>query len=56
MTGWNPDSFATSFQINVTCRCRTFGLRCSEPSRTAPMKPSIAASLILSGSIPLALA
>ena len=22
MTDWNPESFATSFQINVTCRCR----------------------------------
>ena len=52
----NPDCRAASFQINATLRCRPFGLRCSVPSRTAVMKPSIVASLISSGSIPWALA
>jgi hypothetical protein len=52
----NPESIATSFQINVTCRCSTFGWRWSDPSRTAATKASIVASLTSSGSIPLALA
>lgn len=56
MTVCNPDSFATSSQINVTFRWRSFGLRWSEPARTAAIKSSIAASLISLGSILLALA
>ena len=42
VTGWRPSSGsrAASFQISVTCLCSLLGCRCSDPWRTAAMKPS----------------
>ena len=51
-----PGSRAASFQISVTCRCSVFGCRCSDPWRTAAMKPTMTSSLTSPGLIPWALA